>query len=440
MAELAVLPANCATPPSPRAASPTSSSARGELDEALRIRREEELPSSSASATFAPVAVTKGQIADILVSPRRAGRGDYASAARRSCRSSNASATSAASAGHQGQDRRHLSRPAAERRGVAHPPGGAGNRTTSASAMSVRSPWHTERLLTFCGPVVGSTGHCDCCGRKHSPEQQSNRQGTLPYRKVRSGDPDRLREARRGAHALVRDVALPKCGAGSDVKLSAGRLRGRIADILEAELAERRSSAHPQGGSAASVFERFNDVRAIAVTKGDRRPHRGPRRLDEALRIRRRMCCRSSCGSAMSGRLQSRRAGSPTSSSTSVSSMKPESCRRSGWRMNRDDRFLSGIAGVLLLGPGTDRLAEDKRPDALHRLARRNEPRLQLDRTDRYRRDRCGVAGGCSLRRSAEQGPRGAAPQRRRVSTARTVGQADQVEIIGQLEVGGDTA
>ena len=71
--------------------------ARGELDEALRIRRRRSCRSTNASATSRSRAVTMGKIADILQS-----RGEIDEAlrirARSSCRSSNASATSRARA------------------------------------------------------------------------------------------------------------------------------------------------------------------------------------------------------------------------------------------------------------------------------------------------------------------------------------------------------
>ena len=51
--------------PSPGARSPTSPAGRGELDEALRIRREEAAPRLRAARRCALAAVTWGKIADI---------------------------------------------------------------------------------------------------------------------------------------------------------------------------------------------------------------------------------------------------------------------------------------------------------------------------------------------------------------------------------------
>ena len=48
---------------------------RGELDEALRIRTEEQLPVYERLGEVREIAITKGKIADILSTPRRAGRG-----------------------------------------------------------------------------------------------------------------------------------------------------------------------------------------------------------------------------------------------------------------------------------------------------------------------------------------------------------------------------
>ena len=65
--------------------------ARGELDEALRIRREEELPVFERLGDVRARAVTMGRIADVLQGAARSTR-RCASAARRSSRSSSASA------------------------------------------------------------------------------------------------------------------------------------------------------------------------------------------------------------------------------------------------------------------------------------------------------------------------------------------------------------
>ena len=69
--------------------------ARGQLDEALKIRHEEELPVYERLGDVRSRAVTMGKIADILHDPRPTRRGAAKSATRRSCRSMSGSATCA---------------------------------------------------------------------------------------------------------------------------------------------------------------------------------------------------------------------------------------------------------------------------------------------------------------------------------------------------------
>ena len=66
---------------------------RGELDEALRIRREEELPVYERLGDVRERAVTMGKIADILQAARRVGRGAAHPARGSSCRSTSGWAT-----------------------------------------------------------------------------------------------------------------------------------------------------------------------------------------------------------------------------------------------------------------------------------------------------------------------------------------------------------
>ena len=164
--------------------------ARGELDEALRIRREEELPVYRAPRRRPRARGHHGQDRRHPAGPRRDSTRRCASAARRSCRSTSASATSArarspwarsptscrpaasstrrcASAarraaglraprrrplarGHHGQDRRHPAGPGRARRGAAHPPRGAaaGLRAPRRRPLAARSPW--ARSPTSC--------------------------------------------------------------------------------------------------------------------------------------------------------------------------------------------------------------------------------------------------------------------------------------------------
>ena len=65
---------------------------RGETEEALRIRREEQLPVYERLGDVRSRAVTMGQIADILQQRERRRR-RFASVGRKSCRSTSAWAT-----------------------------------------------------------------------------------------------------------------------------------------------------------------------------------------------------------------------------------------------------------------------------------------------------------------------------------------------------------
>ena len=98
--------ATSARAPSPRARSPTSSQRRGELDEALRIRREEQLPVFERLGDVRESAVTMGKIADIL---HARGELDEALRIRREEELPvyERLGDVRASARHQGQDRRH---------------------------------------------------------------------------------------------------------------------------------------------------------------------------------------------------------------------------------------------------------------------------------------------------------------------------------------------
>ena len=113
--------------------------ARGQLDEALRIRREEELPVYERLGDVRSTAVTMGKIADIL---QARGQLDEALRIRREEqlpvyeRLGDVRSTAVT----MGQDRRHPAGARPARRGAAHPPGGrtAGLRAPGRRAREAR--------------------------------------------------------------------------------------------------------------------------------------------------------------------------------------------------------------------------------------------------------------------------------------------------------------
>ena len=256
---------------SPWARSPTSSQARGELDEALRIRREEELPVYERLGDVRSRAVTMGQIADILAGARRARRGAAHPPRGASCRSTSASATSARR-GHHGPDRRHPAGAGRARRGAAHPPRGGAAGLRAARRRPLARGHH--------GP-----------DRRHPAGARRARRGAAhPPRGGAAGLRAARRRPRRARSPWARSP-------------TSSQARGELDEALRI----RREEELP-------VFERLGDVRSRAVTMGKiadilRRAASSTRPCASAARS----SCRSTSGSATSARAPSPWARSPTS-------------------------------------------------------------------------------------------------------------------------------
>ena len=218
--------------------------ARGELDEALRIRREEELPVYERLGDVRSEAVTQGQDRRHPAGAGRAGRG-AAHPARGRAAGLRAAGRRAVAGGHHGQDRRHPAGAGRAGRGAAHPARGraAGLRAAGRRAVAGGDAW--ARSPTSC------------------------RRGASWTRRCASG-------ARKSCRSTS---GWATCGRGGD--------QGKIADILQAAGRAGRGAAHPARGRAAGL--RAAGRRAVgAVTMGkiaDILQARGE--LDEALRIRR---------------------------------------------------------------------------------------------------------------------------------------------------------
>ena len=121
--------------------------ARGELDEALQIRNEEELPVYERLGDVRERAVTMGQIADILQA-----RGEFDEALR--IRSEEelpvyrAARRRARARGDDGPDRRHLAGPRRARRGAAHSAGGGADLRTARCGARPPRRARTEQAIT----------------------------------------------------------------------------------------------------------------------------------------------------------------------------------------------------------------------------------------------------------------------------------------------------
>ena len=201
--------ATCARAPSPWARSPTCCRPAGELDEALRIRREEQLPVFERLGDVRARAVTMGQIADVL-RPAASSTRRCASAARRSCRSTSASATCARAPSRWARSPTCCS-PRRARRGAAHPPRGGAAGLRAARRRAVARGDHGQ---------------------------------------------DRRRAAARGeldeALRIRREEQLPVYERLGDVRSRAVTM-GKIADMLAGPRRARRGVAHPPRGGAAGL-------------------------------------------------------------------------------------------------------------------------------------------------------------------------------------------
>jgi tetratricopeptide (TPR) repeat protein len=218
--------------------------ARGDLDEALRIRREEELPVYERLGDVRERALTQGKIADVLEA-----RGDLDEALR---------------------IRREEELPVYERLG------------------DVRSRAVTQGQIA---DVLQARGDLDEALRLRREEELPvyERLGDVRERAVTQGKIADVLEARGDldeALRIRREEELSVYERLGDVRLRA-LTQGKIADVLEARgdldeaLRIRREEELP-------VYERLGDVRLRAVTQGqiaDVLEARGD--LDEALRIRR---------------------------------------------------------------------------------------------------------------------------------------------------------
>jgi tetratricopeptide (TPR) repeat protein len=253
---------------------------RGDLDEALRIRREEELPVYERLGDVRSRAITLGQVADIL-----AARGDLDEALRirreENCRCRAAGGRPVAR-GHAGEGRRHPGarrprRSPAHARGV--PASGWG------TSGRVRSRW--GRSPTSWQPVATSTKPCASCARICS--RSTSGWGTSGRARSRWGrSPTSWRPEATSTKPCASGAR--KNSRSSSGWGTSGRARSRWGRSPTSWRPGAPSTKPCASGARKElpVYERLGDVRARAVTLGkvaDILAARGD--LDEALRIRR---------------------------------------------------------------------------------------------------------------------------------------------------------
>jgi tetratricopeptide (TPR) repeat protein len=218
--------------------------ARGELDEALRIRREEQLPIYERLGDVRAAAVTKGKIADVLQA-----RGELDEALR---------------------IRREEALPVYERLG------------------DVREAAITKGKIA---DVLQARGELDEALRIRREEALPiyERLGDVREAAMTKGQIADVLQARGEldeALRIWREEQLPVYERLGDVR-SAAVARGKIADVLQAR-GELDEALRIRREEELPIYERLGDVREAAVTKGkiaDVLQARGE--LDEALRIRR---------------------------------------------------------------------------------------------------------------------------------------------------------
>ena len=164
--------------------------ARGELDEALRIRTEEELPVYERLGDVRSRAITQGQIADILNGPRRIRRSP-AYPHRGTAAGLRAAGRCALARDHTGQDRRHPPGARRSRRSLAHPhrATAAGLRAAGRCALARGDAGPDRRHLASARRIRRSLAHPQrgraaglraagrsalAAGRAHQPCNQSS--------------------------------------------------------------------------------------------------------------------------------------------------------------------------------------------------------------------------------------------------------------------------
>ena len=251
--------------------------ARGALDEALRIRREEELPVYRAPRRRARARGDDGPDRRHPAGPRRARRGP-AHPPRGGAAGLRAPRRRARARGDDGQDRRH---PAGPRRRSTRPCASAARRScrsTSASATSARarSPW--ARSPTSCRPAASSTRPCASAARR-SCRSTSASATCARARSPWARSPTSCRPAATLDEALRirREEELPVYERLGDVRSRAVTM-GQIADILQARGDARRGPAHPPRGAAAGLRAPRRRALARGDDGQDRRHPAGPRR------------------------------------------------------------------------------------------------------------------------------------------------------------------
>jgi tetratricopeptide (TPR) repeat protein len=259
--------------------------ARGEIDEALRIRREEQLPVFDRLRDMRSRAVTLGKVADILEA-----RGELYEALR---------------------IRREEELPAYERLGdrrsraitlgkVAGFLQAHGDRDEALRILREDLLPEFERLgdvraravtLGRVADILGACGDLDEALRIRREEQLPvyERLGDVRARAITLGRVADILEARGNADEALRirrEEQLPVYERLGDVRSWAATL-GKMADILQ-ERGEMDEALHIRREEELPVYERLGDVRARAITLGkvaDILAARGE--LDEALRIHR---------------------------------------------------------------------------------------------------------------------------------------------------------
>ena len=248
--------------------------ARGALDEALRLRRELELPVFERCAAAHERAVTIGRIADIL---QAQGKLDEALRLRKEegFRSTSGSTTSARRRGAR-PGRRHPSCPRGIRRGLAYPSGGAapGLRAPMRSAPARRGPERDRRILQEQG-LVEQALHV----RRENELPIYEGLGDVRYRAMTIGKIGDLLQAQGfldESLRIRREVELPTYERLNDARGRAETL-DKIGDILEAKGALdeaerlRREEELP-------AYLRLGDARGrLATLEENRGPVRGAR-------------------------------------------------------------------------------------------------------------------------------------------------------------------
>ena len=262
---------------------------RGELDEALRIRREEELPVYERLGDMRECGHHLGQDRR---HPPGAGEIDEALRIRREEelpvyeRLGDVRSTRH----HHGPDRRHPPAARRVRRGPAHPPRGAaaGLRTPRRRALDAPSPW--ARSPTSCQAARRARR-----GPAHPPRGaaaglRTPRRRPLDAPSPWARSPTSLPGARRATTRPCASAARKSCRSTNASATSARRAvtMGKIADILRQRGELRRGPAHPpRGGAAGLRTPRRHPLDAPSPWARSPTSFQRAASYDEALRIRR---------------------------------------------------------------------------------------------------------------------------------------------------------